>query len=94
MLMFFLYLLLMCVINKNILIYSICRRYDEMVEKVSDVLDIIEEIVGFQEYFKIVSFVEKKIEFRLWLYCYVDIICVWIDWDYVFCSFLMLQFIS
>lgn len=46
MLMFFLYLLLMCVINKNNLIYSICRRYDEMVEKVSDVFDIIEEIVG------------------------------------------------
>lgn len=60
MLMFFLYLLLMCVINKNILIYSICRRYDEMVEKVSDVFDIIEEIVGLQEYFKIVSFVEIK----------------------------------
>lgn len=47
MLMFFLYLFLLCIINKNILIYSICRRYDEMVEKVSDVLDIIEEIVGF-----------------------------------------------
>lgn len=60
MLMFVLYLLLLCGINKNILIYSICRRYDEMVEKVSDVFDIIEEIVGFQEYFKIVSFVEKK----------------------------------
>lgn len=47
MLMFVLYLLLLCGINKNILIYSICRRYDEMVEKVSDVFDIIEEIVGF-----------------------------------------------
>lgn len=58
--MFVLYLLLLCGINKNILIYSICRRYDEMVEKVSDVFDIIEEIVGLQEYFKIVSFVEKK----------------------------------
>lgn len=49
----------MVLISKKI-IYSICRRYDEMVEKVSDVFDIIEEIVGFQEYFKIVSFVEKK----------------------------------
>lgn len=38
---------IICGINKNILINSICRRYDEMVEKVSDVFDIIEEIVGF-----------------------------------------------
>lgn len=54
------YLLLMCAINKNILIYSICRRYDEMAEKVSDVPDTTEEIVGLQEYLKTVSSVEKK----------------------------------
>lgn len=54
------YLLLMCAINKNILIYSICRRYDEMAEKVSDVPDTTEEIVGLQEYLKTVSSVETK----------------------------------
>lgn len=54
------YLLLLCGINKNILIYSICRRYDEMAEKVSDVPDTTEEIVGLQEYLKTVSSVEKK----------------------------------
>lgn len=54
------YLLLICGINKNILIYSICRRYDEMAEKVSDVPDTTEEIVGLQEYLKTVSSVEKK----------------------------------
>lgn len=60
MLMTLLYLLLLCAINKNILIYSICRRYDEMAEKVSDVPDTTEEIVGLQEYLKTVSSVEKK----------------------------------
>lgn len=54
------YLSLLCGINKNILIYSICRRYDEMAEKVSDVPDTTEEIVGLQEYLKTVSSVEKK----------------------------------
>ena len=34
---------------------SICRRYDEMAEKVSDVPDTTEEIVGLQEYLKTVS---------------------------------------
>lgn len=60
MLMSISYLLLLCGINKNILIYSICRRYDEMAEKVSDVPDTTEEIVGLQEYLKTVSSVEKK----------------------------------
>lgn len=54
------YLLLLCGFNKNILIFSICRRYDEMAEKVSDVPDTTEEIVGLQEYLKTVSSVEKK----------------------------------
>lgn len=54
------YLSLLCGINKNILINSICRRYDEMAEKVSDVPDTTEEIVGLQEYLKTVSSVEKK----------------------------------
>lgn len=39
---------------------SICRRYDEMAEKVSDVPDTTEEIVGLQEYLKTVSSIEKR----------------------------------
>lgn len=41
--------------------YSICRRYDEMAEKVSDVPDTTEEIVGLQEYLKTVSSMKENI---------------------------------
>lgn len=70
------YLLLLCGINKNILIYSICRRYDEMAEKVSDVPDTTEEIVGLQEYLKTVSSVEKKDILNPDYGCTVMLICL------------------
>lgn len=73
------YLSLLCGINKNILIYSICRRYDEMAEKVSDVPDTTEEIVGLQEYLKTVSSVEKKnwIQIMVVLSCWYNL---YLDW--------------
>lgn len=80
MLMSLSYLFLLCTINKNILIYSICRRYDEMAEKVSDVPDTTEEIVGLQEYLKTVSSVEKKI---FWIQIMVVLSCwynLYLDW--------------
>lgn len=49
------------VLTSKKIIYSICRRYDEMAEKVSDVPDTTEEIVGLQEYLKTVSSIEKEI---------------------------------
>lgn len=81
MLMSLSYLFLLCTINKNILIYSICRRYDEMAEKVSDVPDTTEEIVGLQEYLKTVSSVEKKIfliQIMVVLSCWYNLCLDWL----------------
>lgn len=65
-----------------------------MAEKVSDVPDTTEEIVGLQEYLKTVSSVEKKKlnpDYGCTVMLIQCIISIWTDWGCVFCSPLMSQ---